>query len=249
MSQGGYLKDADPWHRRASITVDSICTWYGSTASVSSNIYSVLSLIPIDSVPGGTRIRCIAGGTNTGSATLKVVQSNTGATLVAAQTIYRSDHVTTLSAGDIRSGYPFVVEKIDGSDGYMLMESTGTVNSILGDVESGTYTPTTTNGTNVSASSAQLCLYQRIGNIVHVAGAVSSDAVATGAADIGISLPIASNFALFTDCFGTVYADSVAQGGAIYADATNNRMKLNYIAASTANVDYLIFTAMYQIIT
>jgi hypothetical protein len=58
---------------------------------------------------------------------------------------------------------------------------------------SGTYTPTLSNTTNIAASAAFVCQYQRVGNVVTVSGRVNiTPTAASVASELGISLPIAS---------------------------------------------------------
>ena len=102
-----------------------------------------------------------------------------------------------------------------------------------GNVFSGTYTPTLTNTTNVALSTAQVSQYMRVGNVVTVSGFLLIDPTAAGNTILGMSLPIASNFATQVEAGGTFYCHSgVSEGGGILADATNNRVTLNFMATS-----------------
>lgn len=113
---------------------------------------------------------------------------------------------------------------------------------------SGTYTPTLTNVANIDASTAFVCQYLRVGSVVTVSGAVAVDPTAGAAStQLGISLPIASNFANGEDCGGTAFALSVQQGGGIFADAANDRAELRFLANDTANRQFQ-FTFTYRII-
>src|SRR6185369_11101538 len=84
---------------------------------------------------------------------------------------------------------------------------TGTTNQYIA---SGTYTPTLTNGTNVAASTARKCQWIRVGNVVLVSGQLDVDTTSTGASELGISLPIASNLATAFDLAGSGGASLVA---------------------------------------
>lgn len=106
----------------------------------------------------------------------------------------------------------------------------------------GTYTPTQTGVTNVTANTAYLAQYYRVGDMVTVSG--KSDVNATGAADteLGVSLPIASNFTAEQQCGGT---GAGAVGGAaalrvvaINADATNDRAQFRWFAPGAGNTGY-----------
>lgn len=112
----------------------------------------------------------------------------------------------------------------------------------------GVYTPTLTNVTNVAASTAYECQYMRVGNTVTVGGKVDVDPTAAGATQLGISLPVASNFGAVEDCGGAAFAPAIAgQGAAIIADAANNRAEMNWIAVDITNQP-MFFSFTYQVI-
>jgi len=114
-------------------------------------------------------------------------------------------------------------------------------------LDSGTYTPTLTNTTNVAASTAYLCQYMRIGSVVTVSGKVDIDTTSTGNTLLEVSLPIASNLANTQNLAGTFANDANDQQGAIYGNTTNDRAILRYQASSTTNTGFF-FTFTYQII-
>lgn len=119
----------------------------------------------------------------------------------------------------------------------------------IDEIISGTYTPTLTNVLNVSSSTAYLCQYMRVGSVVTVSG--KYDITPTAAASttrLGISLPIASNFAAGQDLGGVAASVAIAsEVGGIIADTTNDRAQVNFITTTTtANSMYFTFT--YRII-
>ena len=112
----------------------------------------------------------------------------------------------------------------------------------------GTYTPTLTGVTNVAASTAYVTQYSRVGNMVTVFGRFNIDPTAAGLVQLGISLPIASNFANTQECGGVAFSGNVfGQGGTIEGDITNNRAQLFFQTTDTANRNYH-FIFGYQII-
>lgn len=129
---------------------------------------------------------------------------------------------------------------------------TRTITVIDSDMEmghSGEYTPTLTNGANVAASTPHISNYVRVGNYVVVAFAIDVDPTLAGptATALGISLPIASDFSLSTDCAGSGVSGAVfAQAGMVSGDAANNRAQLDFVANSLANVAF-IGTFVYRI--
>lgn len=116
-----------------------------------------------------------------------------------------------------------------------------------GNVFSGTYTPTLTNTTNISASTAQTLQYMRVGNVVTVSGSVLIDPTATGLITLGLSLPIASNFSAVNQCGGTLGTVG-GERGVIYADATNDRATFQAtIVSDVSNTTYR-FSFTYLVI-
>lgn len=113
-----------------------------------------------------------------------------------------------------------------------------------------TYTPTLTAVANVAASTAYQCQYARIGSTVMVSGQVDVDPTAAGTlTQLGISIPIASNFANFCECAGAA-ADPGVSGysAAIRGDAVNDRAELAYTTgADVANRSWF-FSFLYQVI-
>ncbi len=128
--------------------------------------------------------------------------------------------------------------------------------SLIGDdlplgttIAAGTYTPTLTIVANADAVTAFSCIYTRIGTIVNVMGVLNVDPT-TGATitQVGISLPVSSNFASTADLSGVAAALAVAgESGGFFADTTNDRANLHFVCASTAN-HAIEFNFSYRII-
>lgn len=114
---------------------------------------------------------------------------------------------------------------------------------------SGTYTPTLTNVANLDASTAYACQYMRVGSVVTVSGRVDVDpTLAATSTALGITLPIASNFANTEELGGTAASPSVAgQVMAIFADAANNRANLQFVSGDIGNRS-TFFQFTYQLI-
>lgn len=113
---------------------------------------------------------------------------------------------------------------------------------------SGTYTPNLTNVTNLAASTAYECQYVQVGSVVTVSGLVDVDPTAAGACELGLSLPVASNFTAVEQCAGAGVSAVVAGfSAAVLADATNNRAALQWVAVDTANRQ-MAFTYTYRIL-
>lgn len=91
----------------------------------------------------------------------------------------------------------------------------------------GEWTPTITNGANVSTSTPHSGNYVRIGNKVMFSGQIDvTPTLAATATDFEISLPIASNFTSIYDANGV----NSGSTGAVAADATDDRLSAGFVS-------------------
>jgi hypothetical protein len=115
-----------------------------------------------------------------------------------------------------------------------------------------TYTPTLTSVSNVSSTTAYPCQYMRVGTSVTVSGHLTVDPTTDGSAVVvGISLPIASNFAEIYQCAGSAHGfdgSDVGRSGGISADITNNRAQLDWVEVNGASSNLWTFTFTYTIV-
>lgn len=126
---------------------------------------------------------------------------------------------------------------------------TGSGTAALLDIAQTTYTPTLTGAANLDAQTGYTSIYIRFGAIVVVAGVADVDPTLTATATrLGISLPVASNFANTYDCCGVAFASGIAaMGAAIRADTTNDRAEMVWISSDVTNQPmYYVFA--YRII-
>ena len=147
-------------------------------------------------------------------------------------------------------GNSFQLPSSDGSANAVLQTNGAGVLSFGLVLDASTYTPSLTNVTNVTASTAFICQYMRIGSVVTVSGKVNIDPTAAAAtpAELGMSLPIASNFTTEEQCGGTAVSEIASTYPVrILADAVNNRASFKFLAGTTSNDSYS-FTFTYQII-
>lgn len=116
-------------------------------------------------------------------------------------------------------------------------------------IASGTYTPTLTSVANVADKTAYQCQYLQVGTTVTVSGRVDIDPTLTATTtQLGISLPVASNFGAAEDCAGVAFCPSVAtMGAAVVADAANNRAQIEFVSSEITNQPFS-FTFSYQVI-
>lgn len=122
-------------------------------------------------------------------------------------------------------------------------------------LKSGTYTPTLTNVSNISASTARQCQYLRVGNVVTVTGQFDATHSATGtvATEVGISLPVASAFTTAYQCGGAATSFQAPASGfvnaqSIEADATNDRARVRWANAAISGSVTYTFTFSYEVI-
>ncbi len=119
---------------------------------------------------------------------------------------------------------------------------TGTTNQYIA---SGTYTFTPTNDANVAASTGYLSQWMRVGNVVTVSGKVDIDATlaVNTVTQVGIPLPIASNFTAEENCGGDAVSDVSVAGlpalsARVKADGTNDRAQISFNSLSLTNDSY-----------
>lgn len=130
-----------------------------------------------------------------------------------------------------------------------LVELAAKLAGFAGPIDPDTYTPTLFNTANIDASTAYVSGYIRIGNIVLVGGQVDVDASAAAATatTLGVSIPIASNFAsVQRQLWGVGAINGVAVS--IQADATNDRATFSWPSNLASNLE-LPFLFGYLIVT
>lgn len=99
-------------------------------------------------------------------------------------------------------------------------------------VASGTYTPTGTIVANIDTLTPRSAQWLRVGNVVTVSGAVDIDPTTTGSTTFGLSLPLASDLALYN--LGGAGAETTGSFMmAINADVANNRANFQYTSPDT----------------
>lgn len=120
-------------------------------------------------------------------------------------------------------------------------------------IQSGTYTPTLANVTNVSATGEAFGRWLRVGNVVTVSGAVQITPTGTGSTVFGISLPIDSDLTADGSSGngklnGTIFrSDGTLEGGGISGDVTNNRAQAA-IAVTGTSARYFSYHFTYEVL-
>ena len=127
---------------------------------------------------------------------------------------------------------------------------TAAQNTIVGTLAAGVYSPTAVNVANLDPTpTLSECQYMRVGATVTVSGvATINPTLAATVTQLGIPIPVASNFGAVEDCAGTAFAIGIAgQGAAIQADVANDRAQMQWVSGDITN-QAMYFTFTYQII-
>lgn len=96
----------------------------------------------------------------------------------------------------------------------------------------GTYTPVLTNSTNITSSTAYVCRWTRVGNVVNVTGPLDATPTSAALAMVTLTIPVSSNLA--NDQLNGVGATTVGTAGAIIGNAGSDRAELRFTAPNTA---------------
>lgn len=183
------------------------------------------------------------GGGVAGNPTFTLADDLAGVEGIGGTGLATRTAANTWTTRTITAGTGISVSDGDGVSGNPTIATTLTL-------DSGTYTPTLTNTTNIDSSTAYSCQYSRVGSTVTVSGKVDVDATASGTSTIlGMSLPIASNFANTNELSGVGVSINAAgvSGIGIYGDTTNDRATFDWFAGNTVNRS-IYFTFTYRII-
>lgn len=125
----------------------------------------------------------------------------------------------------------------------------GSIAITEGVIKPGSYTPTLINVANLSASTAYVCQYLQVGNVITVSGKADVDPILPGTiTQLGISLPVNSNLVAQEQCAGVASASDIGgQSAAILGDAVNNRAEMKWLSSDISN-QAMYFTFTYKII-
>ena len=186
----------------------------------------------------------------TSNAAVTVGQGGTGAATFTADKYLKGNGTSAIASGSITDDAATVT--IDSGVGFSIAR-TGVTSPAAGDgnVFSGLYTPTITNGANVDSSTASECQYMRVGNVVLVSGSVTIDATASATDTvIDITLPIASSISASRQLGGAGasatpgrYGDPVSIFGNTGTDEARFALR-----PTTANSTAYAFSFTYRVI-
>lgn len=189
------------------------------------------------------------GGSSIASGTTSFVHGSNSQAL-GTSTIVFGDNITGVSGNTVY--VPRLNLGIVGTGSVVSLlgrDANGFVVSASTSITGGTYTPTLTNVTNVTSSTAANCQYNRVGNMVSVFGSLAITTTLAVATEVDISLPIASNIGSANDINGTGQATSaIATNVYIDGDSTNDRARMKFIGLSVAGAGNIFFSFAYTII-
>lgn len=138
-----------------------------------------------------------------------------------------------------------VEELYRGAGGHVMVQ--GYQTGLTGTSTSGVWTPTLTNVTNIAASTAYEGQWSRTDSTVICSGEVDIDVTIGVASEVGLSIPIASNFTATGNLAGTATSDAAAGlANRIRGDTTNDRAAIVFTAVSLTN-DRYSFQFTYRI--
>ncbi len=138
-------------------------------------------------------------------------------------------------------------ETISGASGARAVTPAG-LKALLDDhIYSGTWTPTLTNVTNIASSTASVCQYMRLGDVVQFSGTVAVDPTAVGVVELSISLPVAFNFTDIHQVSGTCVDTSYSQLGQLTADTAADDIRLKF-NATDATIRTWKFGGSYRMV-
>lgn len=116
-------------------------------------------------------------------------------------------------------------------------------------VRSGVHTPTLTSVALITSSTAYAGHWSRTTNRVTWAGAIGIDSSAAGVIQIGVSLPVASNFSDSADLSGVAVWEggSPYSAGRCFADTANDRMTISIDGPNSAAESICTFHCTYEV--
>lgn len=185
--------------------------------------------------------------------TIAVNRGGTGLTSYAVGDLLYATGATTLArladvaTGNVlRSGGVGVAPAWGKVD--LTTDITGTLPVGNGGATDGNWTPTLTGVSNIDAVTAYPCRYIRVGNRVMFDGQLAFDATTVAAlTQVGISLPVPSNFANVYDAAGLAGSSAINARADLYADTANDRIMLEWTAMDVAD-NVWRFTGGYDVI-
>ena len=160
----------------------------------------------------------------------KASHQSGGSDAIKLDDLAAPDDNTDLNAST--SAHGLLLKLAGGSAAYLRADGTW-VNPETG--YGGTYQPALTNVTNLDGSTTEDAFWVRRLNTVFVEGRLLVNPTATGATQVDIALPVASDLGVAGDLTGSGFStdSNIVEMGFIAAETTNNRAKFQFTAVNT----------------
>lgn len=114
---------------------------------------------------------------------------------------------------------------------------------------SGTYTPTSTNVTNITSSTPNSSSYTRVGDIVTVFGIITITNTLAVVSEVDITLPVASALSNANELSGTGTMDSTASVNLyIKGDTVNDRASIYFTSAGVGQTSTIYYSFQYKVL-
>jgi hypothetical protein len=202
----------------------------GSTADASQVMQNFNDLL--NGITDGTKDLSISALTCAGTASLNG-HVNLGNYFGA-----NSQTVNVKASSSMSATWTMTLPVTAGTSGYLLQTDGAGVTSWVQGISYGTYTPTPTLSTNVTACTLNDAQYMRVGTVVTVAGTGTVDASSGSTfSTFGISFPIASDISQTYQVGGTFTIESTgADGytpGFIFGSTAGDRATLRFQSSAT----------------